>query len=46
VVDMGDDGKIADQVLRHSKTGTFPCPVRDEITARILTDLGSGRGAL
>jgi hypothetical protein len=38
MVDMGDDGKIADQVLGHNKTGTLPCPVRDEITSRILTD--------
>jgi hypothetical protein len=38
VVNVGDDGEIADQVLRHNKTGTLPCPVRDEITVRILTD--------
>ncbi len=45
VVDMGDDGKIADQILRHSKTGTFPCPARDEITSRILTDFRRWRAA-
>ncbi len=38
MVDVGDDGEIADQILRHNKTGTFPCPARDEITNRILTD--------
>ena len=34
VVDVGDDGEIADQILRHNKTGTFPCPARDEITTQ------------
>ena len=28
MVDVGDDGKIADQVLGHNKTGTLPCPVK------------------
>ncbi len=38
VVDMGNDGKIADQILGHNKTGTLPCPIRDSIRPRILTD--------
>jgi len=36
MVNVGDNGKIADQILGHSKTGTFPCPARDAITMWIF----------